>query len=169
MRNRDFRASVRAAAAGIGRAWRVGRNVRFQWAAAYAALLLGHWVGLPATEMALLILTSAAVIAAETVNTAVEQLVDLASASYHPLARAAKDMAAGAVLVTAVAALAVGALLLLPHLPSLPATAAARLSRPGGLLALLPLAALVWGWLAGRPRAAAARGEDGGAGKPAEE
>jgi len=151
VKNGSFRASVRAAAAGVARAWRGERNLRFQCAAGYAVLLLGLWTGLSGPELALLCLTVAGVLAAEMVNTAVERVVDLASASsYHPLARTAKDIAAGAVLVTAVAALAVGALLFLPRLHLLPVVVA-RLASPAGVLALLPLAVLLWGWLAARP------------------
>ncbi len=159
MKNGSFRASLRAAAAGLALAWRGERNLRFQCAAGYATLLLGVWAGLPAPELALLFLAAAGVLAAEMVNTAVERVVDLASSSsYHPLARTAKDIAAGAVLVTAVAALAVGALLFLPRLHLLPALLAARLASPANALALLPLAALLWGWLSAPPPAPNRRG-----------
>jgi diacylglycerol kinase (ATP) len=49
-------------------------------------------------------------------NTVVEAAVDLASPAYHPLARIAKDVSAGAVLVTSLGAIAVGLLIFLPHL-----------------------------------------------------
>ena len=56
------------------------------------------------------------VLAAEGVNTAIEAAVDLASPTYHPLAKIAKDVGAGTVLLTAVASVIVGLLLFLPHL-----------------------------------------------------
>lgn len=150
MRNESFFESVRAAWAGLVHAWARGGHVRFHWLAAYAVLLLGVWLGLPAGELALLVLTSALVLAAELVNTAVEEAANLAADSFHPLARAAKDVAAGAVLVAAVAAVAVGGLLLLPRLPDLPASLRARLERPDALLLLelAPLVALSAAWLA---------------------
>jgi len=58
-----------------------------------------------------LILLIAAVIAAELLNTAIEAVVDLVSPDYHPLAKAAKDTAAGAVLILAIAALLVAVVL----------------------------------------------------------
>ena len=56
------------------------------------------------------------VIAAELVNSAIERVVDLASPEQHPLAGQAKDLAAGAVLVCAMAAVIVGILVFLPYL-----------------------------------------------------
>jgi len=63
-------------------------------------------------DIAALTLTIAIVLAAEGVNTAIEAAVDLASPSYHPLAKIAKDVGAGTVLLTAVAAVIVGLLVL---------------------------------------------------------
>lgn len=149
MKNEDFRASLRAARAGVAHAWREGHNVRFHWAAGYAAVLAGLWLDLPATAIVLLVLTAALVIVAEMLNTAVETAVDLAADSFHPLARAAKDLAAGAVLVASGAAVVVGAVVFGPHLGDLGAVLRARLAHPDArLLAALPLPVLVWGWLA---------------------
>lgn len=149
MKNEDFRASLRAARAGVAHAWREGHNIRFHWAAGYAAVLAGLWLGLTGTEIALLVLTAALVIVAEMLNTAVETAVDLAADAFHPLARAAKDLAAGAVLVASGAAVIVAALLFGPHLDHLGAALRARLAHPDArLLAALPLPVLVWGWLA---------------------
>ena len=74
-------------------------------AAAAAGLLLR----LPPAAWAIVALAVGLVFAAELVNTALEALVDLASPGEHPLAKRAKDIAAGAVLVAAAAALAAGA------------------------------------------------------------
>ncbi len=59
----------------------------------------------------ILILTVANILAAEMINTAIESVVDLISPDYHPLAKFAKDMAAGAVLLLAIAAVVIGILL----------------------------------------------------------
>lgn len=64
--------------------------------------------GLSLAEWSLLVLLIAAVISAELFNTAIEAVIDLISPEQHPLAKAAKDAAAGAVLVLAIAALVIG-------------------------------------------------------------
>jgi diacylglycerol kinase len=56
------------------------------------------------------------VFVAEMFNTVMETVVDLATEEYHPLARQAKDVAAGAVLIAAITAVAVGILILAPPL-----------------------------------------------------
>jgi len=63
-----------------------------------------------------LALTIGVVFAAEIINTAIEAVVDLVAPEFHPLAKIAKDAAAGSVLVLAVAAVVVGLLILLPTL-----------------------------------------------------
>jgi diacylglycerol kinase len=56
------------------------------------------------------------VFAAEFINTAIEAVVDLATQEHHPLAKVSKDVGAGAVLISAIAAIAVGLLILGPPL-----------------------------------------------------
>ena len=75
----------------------------------------GVLLGISRLEWALVALAVAGVWTAELVNTAIEALTDLASPAYHPLAGKAKDVAAGAVLLAALGALAVGALVFGPH------------------------------------------------------
>jgi diacylglycerol kinase len=79
-------------------------------------IALAFWVNVSRIEWVILILTIAAVWTAELTNTAIETVVDLASPEQKPLAKIAKDVAAGAVLVTAIAAILVGLLLLGPPL-----------------------------------------------------
>ncbi|MBB3906900.1 MULTISPECIES: diacylglycerol kinase family protein [Anoxybacillus] len=67
-------------------------------------------------EWLILLLTIGAVISLEMVNTAIERTVDLVTKDFHPLAKAAKDIAAGAVLLGAIMAVMIGAILFLPHL-----------------------------------------------------
>lgn len=64
----------------------------------------------------MLVLTVGAVITLELVNTAIERAVDLVTGEFHPLAKAAKDIAAAAVLVAAGLAVIIGVLLFWPHL-----------------------------------------------------
>lgn len=72
-----------------------------------------------ATEWLVLILTMTLVLAMEAMNTAVEAVVDLASPEYHPLAKRAKDVAAGAVLIAAVGAVFVALIIFGPRLLAL--------------------------------------------------
>lgn len=69
--------------------------------------------GLSAAEYALLFLTIGAVLAAEAINTGMELIIDLVMPAYHNLARIGKDVAAGAVLLMALGAVAVGGCLFL--------------------------------------------------------
>lgn len=93
---------------GVGAALRSELHLRFHAVATAAVLGLGFYVELSLTEWALVALAVAGVWAAELFNTAIETLTNLASPSYHPLAGRAKDVAAGAVLLAALGALAVG-------------------------------------------------------------
>jgi diacylglycerol kinase (ATP) len=76
--------------------------------AALAAAGLGFFFMISIVEWCLITLCISLVFAAEAFNTAVEQIADLASPSYHPLAGKAKDLAAAAVLLTALGAMASG-------------------------------------------------------------
>jgi diacylglycerol kinase len=87
--------------------------------AACAALGLGLWLRLGATELAIIVLTSALVLVVESINTALEAMCDLVSPEHHPLVKRAKDVSAAAVLIAAVAAVAVAALLFGPRLAAL--------------------------------------------------
>ncbi len=108
--------SFRYAFAGLGYVVRTQRNFRIHLAAGTLAAILGLVVGLSTPEWAVLATLITLVLAAEMTNTVVEALVDLASPAYHPLAKVAKDVAAGAVLLTAIGAIVVGLFLFVPHL-----------------------------------------------------
>ena len=95
------------AAKGIGRCLSQ-RNMRFHICAAGAVIALAVMCGFSAAEYALLFIVISAVMSAEAFNTAVENTVDLFSKERSELAAAAKDCAAGAVLITAVGAAAAG-------------------------------------------------------------
>lgn len=108
--------SFQCAGAGIRHAVLSGRNVKIQSGIGACVAVAAVWCGLSAAEYALLVLTVAAVLAAELTNTAVEAVVDLASPEYHELAKTAKDVAAGAVLLMATASVVIGLLILGPPL-----------------------------------------------------
>ena len=100
---------------GIITAFREERNMRCHTAALLVVTLLGFLTGLWAMEWALLVFCFGLVIGAEMVNTAIERTVDLAMPHRHPLAKAAKDIAAGAVLVAAATSAVVGMLIFIPY------------------------------------------------------
>jgi len=97
---------------GLIYAVRTQRNMRFHVVASVAVLVLSLLAGVSRLELALLVLVIAAVFVTEMFNTALEFTVDLVTREYHPLAKLAKDVSAGAVLVTSLAAVAVGYLIL---------------------------------------------------------
>jgi len=92
------------------------RNARIQLVVAAAATVVGIWLGLGPIEWAVLALTMGLVIGLEWMNTAVEITVALASPDEHPLAKAAKDVAAASVLVGSIVSVAIGLFLLGPRL-----------------------------------------------------
>ncbi len=108
-------ASFGHALRGVGAALRSELHLRFHALATAAVAGLGFYYHLARLEWALVALAVAGVWTAELVNTAIEALTDLASPHHHPLAGKAKDVAAGAVLLAALGALAVGALVFGPH------------------------------------------------------
>ncbi len=114
---RDLPASFRYAAQGLVYAFASQRNFRLQLVMGSLALTLGLWLHLNVLELGVLVLTVAAVLVLELLNTATEAAVDLAiGRQFHPLARVAKDCAAAAVLVAAMAAMLIALLLLSPPL-----------------------------------------------------
>ena len=93
--------------------------MRVHLAAAVSAMACGLWFSITAWQWGLLWIAIVLVLFAEIVNTALEHLVDLASPGYAELARTAKDVAAGAVFLTALAALALGNIIFAPYLAPL--------------------------------------------------
>lgn len=95
------------------------RNLRIEVAVAVLALAMSLGLRLPAGEVAIVVVCIALVLAAELTNTALEAMVNLVSPGFHPLARRAKDAAAGACLVAAGGSVVVGLLLFLPRILNL--------------------------------------------------
>lgn len=101
---------------GILHAAQSQRHLRYHFYAAAAALLVSYVLGVTRTEFLLISLAVIAVLVAEMLNTAVEAVVDLVSSEYSEKARQAKDIAAGAVLITAFGSVVIGYIVLYPHL-----------------------------------------------------
>ncbi len=113
---RRFLLSFAYAAQGIAYVWRTQRNARVHVVIAAAVVLAGWCVRIQATEWAVIPVTMGLVFSAEMFNTVIEMAVDLLTQRQHPMAKAAKDVAAGAVLVAAIAAVAVGSIIFGPRL-----------------------------------------------------
>ncbi len=112
-------ASFRFATAGLRYLLSSQRNAQVQAAAGVAALTLAAILRISRVEWAILTLTIALVLVLEALNSAIEATVDLVTSEYHPLAKIAKDVAAGAVWLMALASVAIGAILFLPRLLAL--------------------------------------------------
>jgi len=113
----DLPASFRYAAQGLVYGFTSQRNFRIHVFTGLLVFLLGLGLGLPPEQLAVLVLTVAAVLVLELINTATEAVVDLAiGRKFHPLARIAKDCAAAAVLVGAASSVLIALLLLVPPL-----------------------------------------------------
>lgn len=79
------------------------------------AISLGWYCSITSTEWLFLVLAGGFVLSAEAFNTAIEIDIDLTSPEYHPYARDTKDVAAGAVLISAMTAVVVGAIIFVPY------------------------------------------------------
>lgn len=124
---------------GLVYAVRTQRNMRVH--VIIAALVLGAslFFGVSALELAALVLTIMVVLISEMFNTALEFTVDLVTNEYHPLAKLAKDVSAGAVLVTSVGAVLVGYLVLADDLSSFSLKTLRAVNRWPGHLTLVAL------------------------------
>lgn len=80
-----------------------------------AVIIAGIVLGITRTEWIMVVMCIGTVIAAELFNTAIEKLVDLVSPERHPVAGRVKDIAAGAVLICAVAAAIIGLIIFIPY------------------------------------------------------
>ncbi len=104
------------AASGIAHVVFTQRNMRVHITIAVLATLVGIWLSLSLTEWAIIAVAMGTVLAAESINTAVERIVDLVSPGEHELAKVAKDASAGAVLLVAIFAAVAGLLIFVPKL-----------------------------------------------------
>jgi len=92
------------------------RNAKIHLVIGALIAAMGVWLKIDSVRWSILFLTIGAVLAAETVNTTVEAIVDLLSPEWHDRAKDAKDVAAAAVLIMSLTAIAVGLAVLGPPL-----------------------------------------------------
>ncbi len=116
MKNRNLKESFACAWSGIKSGFATQRNMKWHGLGAVAAVGLGWAMGLERWEWGLLFFSIFLVLAAELMNTAVERTVDLYTDAFHPVAKEAKNLAAGAVLVAALAAAVAGVIIFGPRL-----------------------------------------------------
>lgn len=114
-RIRSFYHAIR----GVLRMIRCQHNAWIHAAATLAVLGAGLLFRLSPADWCWIILAVSIVWTAEALNTAFEFLADAASPEFHPLIRDAKDVAAGAVLITVVAAVIIGAIIFWPYITKL--------------------------------------------------
>lgn len=110
-RLRSFRYAFR----GIGTLLVTQMNARIHLIVLIIVIVIGLLVSLNLGEWALIALSVGMVLSAEAMNSALEFLADHTAPEWHDTVQKAKDLAAGSVLLAAVAALAVGLLVFIPH------------------------------------------------------
>jgi diacylglycerol kinase (ATP) len=109
----DLVKPFQVAMSGIIFTFRTQRHMRFHLYVVLLVLLLGVLMNLGLREVLILLFTISLVLVAEMFNSAIEATVDLVSPSYNPLAKFAKDIAAGAVLIATIIAVVIGSLMML--------------------------------------------------------
>ncbi len=113
---RRFFHSFDHAFSGVRYAFKTQVNMRVHLGIAVVVVALAWYLGLELVQWAILGLTVGFVMVAEMFNTVAEAAMDAATPYYHPLVKVAKDVAAGAVLITAFVSVSVGLLILGPPL-----------------------------------------------------
>ncbi|MBU0758874.1 MAG: diacylglycerol kinase [Candidatus Omnitrophica bacterium] len=111
MKQQNLIESFNSAIEGFVYVFKTQRNMRLHFLIGLVALVLGVFLNFTYMEIAILCLTIAFVLFAEMFNTAIEHTIDLVKEEFHPLARIVKDICAGAVLLSAMAAVIIGYIL----------------------------------------------------------
>lgn len=115
-KNHPLAESIGYAVEGLHFAFIEGRNFKIQIGFASLVLTLGFVLSIEIYEWLALIVIITIVLILELINTAIETVVDMVSLKFHPLAKIAKDVTAGAVLVAATASVVTGMIIFLPKL-----------------------------------------------------
>lgn len=115
-KNSDFFESLNYAIEGIGTAIKREKNIRREVVGAVIAIIMSIVLRISIEEVKDIALAITLVFVIEFLNSAIEAVVDLVTLEYRPLAKKAKDIAAGAVLITSLYALFIGYLVFVPKL-----------------------------------------------------
>lgn len=114
LRNQSLKEAFKNAFNGMKFVFTTQRNAKIHLLITILVVLLGIFFKLSALQWTAIIFSIGIVWAFESVNTAIEQLTDLASPEYHILAKIAKDCAAASVLVASITAIAIGLVIFFP-------------------------------------------------------
>ena len=113
MKNKNFIEAVKHAIDGVITGVKTQVNLRRQLIIAVIVIIICIFLKLTYVEFMILAISISLVIATELINTAIEFCVDLCTMKYHEKAKAAKDVAAGAVLIASLNAIIIAAFLIL--------------------------------------------------------
>lgn len=116
MKKEPFYKSMSYALQGIMTCIQQERNIKIHLAVMVIVIICAIVLKITVTEWLICILLFALVISLEIINTAIEAVVDLCTQDYHPLAKLAKDAGAGAVLISALAAIIIGMMIFIPKI-----------------------------------------------------
>lgn len=122
---------------------RTERNMRIHFAVATAVLILAFSYGVTKLELMALLLAISFVLLSEMLNTAIEATIDLTTTSFDPLAKMAKDIAAGAVLISTVNAVVVGYLVFADRLTEPSSRLVTRVREAPSTLTLITLILII--------------------------
>lgn len=118
-RKNSLRKSFYCAASGIVEALKTERNIQIHSVMTIVVIGAGFVFSLTWMEWLFILLSIVGTITLELVNSAIERVVDLITVEYHPLAKQAKDIAAGAVFLYAIFSVIVGLIIFLPKMMEL--------------------------------------------------
>lgn len=116
---RTFKGSVKNCLDGISYVTKNEKNFKREIALGIIALILSYILKIDKIEFTIILTMICLVLTAEIINTAIERTVDLVTKEYHELARIAKDVSAGSVLVTSTFALIIGIIIFMPKIITL--------------------------------------------------
>ena len=116
---RTFKGSVKNCLDGISYVTKNEKNFKREIALGIIALILSYILKIDKIEFIIILTMICLVLTAEIINTAIERTVDLVTKEYHELARIAKDVSAGSVLVTSTFALIIGIIIFMPKIITL--------------------------------------------------
>jgi diacylglycerol kinase (ATP) len=136
--------SINFAVEGIVHVLRTQRNMRIHFAIAVLVIVAALAVNVTKLELIALLISIAFVLIAEMLNTGVEAAIDIATTSFDPMAKLAKDIAAGAVLIASVNAIAVGYLVFAGKIADRSSTLLERLRQAPAQLTLVALVLTVF-------------------------
>lgn len=114
---KDFLKSLNTAITGFMLVMRTQRNMRYHFLAALFVVILSLLLDVSRIELMIITLTVTFVLVVEMMNTAIEYVIDIMKSKYHPMAKVVKDIAAGAVLASAINAIVVGYLVFSTKIP----------------------------------------------------